>query len=316
MRKKWTSWIGLGLVLLCSAFFVRQVVQLLSTGGIDVRSSLHLLPLAVLAYLAAYLTFGFSWHQLLAAAGRRTEFAVDLGIFTTSQFAKYLPGNIGHHAGRVFLSAKYGYPTYLVIVTMVVELALVLGAMAVLSLPSLGYWIKRLGVDATAITYALLAGGIAVITLITIAVKHRHHPKLEKVMKAFHEVSSRKAHSTFRLLLAFLGIAAGITLTTVSLGLLGEDMALLSASLFPALLGVFAASWLLGFLVPGAPAGIGIRELVLTEGLAPLIGRDQAVLIALLFRILSTAADLLAFAIGSGILWHSKRKGVTKSRLS
>lgn len=308
MRKKWASWIGLALVLLCSAFFVRQVVQLLSGGGIDIRSSLHLFPAAICAYLAAYLAFGFSWHQLLAAAGRNSAFVLDLGIFTTSQFAKYLPGNVGHHAGRVVLAARYGYPTYLVIVTMVVELALVLGAMVVLSLPSLGYWVKRLGLDATVIAYSAVAIGIAAIALLMIAARFRHHPKLEKLTKAFHEVSSRKAHSTLRSLFAFAAIIAGIALTAVSLGLLGDGSALLSASLFPVLLGVFAASWLLGFLVPGAPAGIGVRELVLTEGLAPLIGRDESVLIALLFRILSTAADLLAFAFGSSVLWFARKK--------
>src|SRR3546814_5500746 len=41
-------------------------------------------------------------------------------------------------------------------------------------------------------------------------------------------------------------------------------------------LGVYAAAWLLGFLMPGAPAGLGVREVVLFMGLAPLVGGASA----------------------------------------
>jgi glycosyltransferase 2 family protein len=308
MKKKWARWTGIALVVACSAFFLRQVTRLLSGDDIDLGASLPLFPLAICAYMAAYFAFGLGWHQLLAAAGSKRTYTVDLGIFTASQFAKYLPGNVGHHAGRVVLGARYGHPSYSVIATMVAELAMVLGAMVLLSLPSLEYWFGRFDLDARALVLsigAVFAGGTL---LLLLAFKLRHHARLQKLTHAFRQFSSRKAHSSLVLVSAFTAITAGIVLTAVSLGLLDKDWILLSSPVFPALLGVFAASWLLGFLVPGAPAGIGIRELVLTEGLAPLIGRDQSVLIALLFRVLSTACDLLAFMLGSGILWLSRKE--------
>lgn len=308
MKKKWTHWAGIALVATCSAFFVRQVFHLLSDGNIDMRASLPLFPLAVCAYMAAYFAFGLGWHQLLAAAGRKNRYAVDLGIFTASQFAKYLPGNVGHHAGRVVLAARYGHPSYTVIATMVVELAMVLGAMVLISLPSLGYWLERLDLDAKALVLSVAVVSVGVTIILLFALKFRHHARLQKLAHAFRQISSRKARSSIYLLSAFVAIAAGIILTALSLGLLDQDSTLLSAALFPALLGVFAASWLFGFFVPGAPAGIGIRELVLTEGLAPLIGRDESVLLALLFRILSTGCDLFAFVLGSGILWLSRKE--------
>ena len=310
MRKKWARWAGIVLVAVCSAFFVRQVVHLLSGENIDLGASLPLFPLAICAYMAAYLAFGLGWHQLLAAAGRKSGHAVALGIFTTSQFAKYLPGNVGHHAGRVMLAARYGHPSYTVIATMIVELAMLLGAMALLSVPSLGYWLEKLDLDANALILSVAVVSAGAMLILLFAMKFRRHPRLQKLAHAFRQISSRKAHSTMYLLSAFTAIVAGIILTALSLGLLDKDSTLLSVSLFPALLGVFAASWLLGFLVPGAPAGIGIRELVLTEGLAPLIGRDQSVLLALLFRILSTGCDLLAFLLGSGILCLSRKEQI------
>lgn len=306
MKKKWVRWAGIALVTMCSAFFVRQVIHLLSGENLDLRASLPLFPLAICAYLAAYLAFGLGWHQLLAAAGRKSKCSVDLGIFTASQFAKYLPGNVGHHAGRVVLAARYGHPSYTVIATMVVELAMVLSAMALLSLPSLGYWFERFDLNVRSLTLSAAVVFACAMLIPLFAVKFRHHVRLQKLAHAFSQISSRKTRSSLYLLSAFVAITVGIILTTLSLGLLDKDSTLLSASLLPALLGVFAASWLLGFLVPGAPAGIGVRELVLTEGLAPLIGRDQSVLLALLFRILSTACDLFAFMLGSCLLWLSR----------
>jgi hypothetical protein len=308
MRTKWTRWAGIAFVCICSLFFIRQVIHLLSDGNIDLRASLPLFPLAICAYMVAYFAFGLGWHQLLAAAGRKNTYTVNLGIFTASQFAKYLPGNVGHHAGRVVLAARYGHPSYIVIATMVVEFAMVLGAMALLSLPSLGYWLERLDLDTKALTFSIATAFMAAVLVLLLAIKFRHHTRLQKLANAFRQISPRKARSSMHLLAAFTAISAGITLTALSLGLLDKNSILLSNSFFPALLGVFAASWLLGFLVPGAPAGVGIRELILTEGLTPLIGREQSVLLALLFRILSTGCDLLAFALGSSILWLARNK--------
>jgi uncharacterized membrane protein YbhN (UPF0104 family) len=61
------------------------------------------------------------------------------------------------------------------------------------------------------------------------------------------------------------------------------------------LAGAYVAAWLAGLVTPGAPAGLGVREmliLVLLAGKVP----DGALLVAvLLTRILSILADVLCF---------------------
>lgn len=303
MNRRWTHLAGIALVLTCTAFFVRQLVTLLSTGGVDLSQSLPLFPMAVAAYMLAYLVFGLAWHQLLAASGNSRPYSIALGIFTTSQFAKYLPGNVGHHVGRVVIGTKYGQlPAHTVIATLIVELAMVLTAMALLSLPSSGYWLGRLDIDLKPLIITATATIAAGMTVLALGARFRHHVLIQRVSQAFRQLMKDRVGSSFHLLWAFTAISVGVSLTALSLGLLDKSFGFLSLSQFPALLAIFAASWLIGFLVPGAPAGIGIREIVLTEGLAPLIGRDKSILVALLFRILSTACDLLAFILGSAIL--------------
>lgn len=60
-----------------------------------------------------------------------------------------------------------------------------------------------------------------------------------------------------------------------------------------------AAAWLLGFLVPGAPGGLGIREFVLVLGLTPVTGEAQAALDALMFRLVTITGDTIMTVIGT-----------------
>lgn len=56
--------------------------------------------------------------------------------------------------------------------------------------------------------------------------------------------------------------------------------------------GGFAAAWVLGVLFLPAPAGVGAREVVLVLTLGPLLGTIEATSIAIVLRVVHTAADL------------------------
>jgi uncharacterized membrane protein YbhN (UPF0104 family) len=64
------------------------------------------------------------------------------------------------------------------------------------------------------------------------------------------------------------------------------------------LTGSFALAWLLGFIAPGVPAGLGAREgmmLIFLEGTAP---PDVVLAIIVASRVASIFGDLICFAIG------------------
>ncbi|MES9970924.1 MAG: hypothetical protein ABW092_12895, partial [Candidatus Thiodiazotropha sp.] len=62
-------------------------------------------------------------------------------------------------------------------------------------------------------------------------------------------------------------------------------------------LSAFAIAWSVGFLTPGAPSGIGIREAILILLLSPLAGEANALILALLFRLVTIAGDTLFYFI-------------------
>ena len=61
--------------------------------------------------------------------------------------------------------------------------------------------------------------------------------------------------------------------------------------MIPSVLSAYILSWVAGFIVPGAPGGIGIREATLTLLLANVVPVDSALLAAVIFRFISIIGD-------------------------
>ena len=85
--------------------------------------------------------------------------------------------------------------------------------------------------------------------------------------------------------------------------LLGSALAVLAfavadppLTILPLAIGAFAVSWVAGFLVPGAPAGLGVREAVLVAFLSPAV--ERALPIVLGFRLATTLGDCLSLGLG------------------
>jgi hypothetical protein len=81
------------------------------------------------------------------------------------------------------------------------------------------------------------------------------------------------------------------------LGVLAIAGGQLQASLWPVAIGLFCFSYLLGYITPGVPGGIGIREAILSFFFAGWL--DPSVIIAgsLIYRIATILGDLVSYGI-------------------
>jgi uncharacterized membrane protein YbhN (UPF0104 family) len=59
-----------------------------------------------------------------------------------------------------------------------------------------------------------------------------------------------------------------------------------------------AAGWVVGFVVPGASAGIGVREGAVVLLLIPAVGAGNAAAIATLYRLITAGGDVLLAGFG------------------
>jgi len=84
-------------------------------------TNIIVIPVAVALYELPLLVGGFVWYRLLKAMGEPVRLGQSLIIYGLAQFAKYIPGNIGHHIGRIAISRTYGLKIPKVILSMSIE---------------------------------------------------------------------------------------------------------------------------------------------------------------------------------------------------
>jgi uncharacterized membrane protein YbhN (UPF0104 family) len=232
--------------------------------------------LLALIYGAANTLLARAWWLVLIAQGADVSWAPSLRTYGISQLAKYLPGNIFHLAGRQALGQAAGLPGKVVARSIVYELILI-GLAGTLFLVLV----------APLLTPGLSpAWGLAIYFFFFVVVVFGMQQRLGKfVARGF----------IFQSL--FLAVSGLVFLVTVAL----VDLASLQAEYVSLICGAFIAAWLIGFVTPGAPAGLGVRELVLLVLLDNILTVGGMLTAVLLSRIVSMAGDIVFFTAVAGI---------------
>jgi hypothetical protein len=79
------------------------------------------------------------------------------------------------------------------------------------------------------------------------------------------------------------------------------------APAFPYLLGAYTFAWLVGFVVPFAPSGLGVREATLVALLAPVLGAGPATALTVGLRLANVAGDFVAIGLVEGARVAARR---------
>ncbi len=230
------------------------------------------LALAAGAYALSLVTTSMAWPAILRALGPKLPLSIALPVSLAAQIGKYLPGNIAHYFGRAALAARSAVPIKTSAKSTAIEFVSALAAAALVSLAMIfadprflapiglgwsdGEW--RFASIATAALLWLLGAIVA--------------PRL-----SFLSVGLRRdlwAPPIGWLCLSF--ISAGISFFAVSAAIGGGTLTPSAA------IAIFATAWAVGFAVPGAPAGLGVREAILVLLAAPFLTAPGALLCAVM----------------------------------
>ncbi|WP_066258547.1 lysylphosphatidylglycerol synthase transmembrane domain-containing protein [Hydrogenophaga flava] len=262
-------------------------------------SAVGVIALAVLGCLTSVPLIALMWQLLLRDQGVKLPYRQALQIIAVSQMGKYLPGNVGHFAGRVLLGSQAGIPAGKTIATMAMETFWVLGISGIFAVAALLFVVNDLHeglVDTSHPGYlAAVAVTMLVAPFLAVRVVNRLLPGLSRKLGRGQLLAEPR-------LLTAMSVAGLIAFSFVVLGAVVE---LLAAELFQhpeidllEMVLLFAVSWTAGFLVPGSPGGIGVREAVMIQLMGPAIGLETALGVALVMRLCSMGADALAFGVG------------------
>lgn len=265
---------------------------------------------ATLLYAAIIPVSALAWRRLLSDLGFRRSWR-ELGIImSTTQIAKYLPGNVGHHLGRGVVAVARGIPLgpFLVSVgaeSVVAVLAAVGVGTAAACLSTSGSQLLHGESTAVVAAAAMLAAGLIVALLAGPRV-------VGLLLNHFKPEDAGRLPVTIfpgapALAMAFLAYVANFAL-------IGAGASAMAAMLLPdtpvdamLLMGSFALAWVVGFFTPGAPAGLGVREGVMLALLTTAYTTADALLIIIGLRLATTAGDALCFLGGSVLALNEGR---------
>ena len=231
-----------------------------------------LVILLAMLYAAASVMLVQAWLQLLGMLGITAGRRWALKTYGMSQLAKYVPGNIFHLAGRQALGLAAGLPGFALAKSVVWELGLFACAGAFF------------GGLAMALIWTVPSASILIPTFVTISVG---------AVVVLRQLLSPAAGTAFAWQLSFLSVSSA-----VFVGVLEICAPLdLSLSVYIKVCAVYVLAWLAGFVTPGAPAGVGIRELVILFMLRGEFAESDLLLSIVLGRCVTVLGDFLFFIL-------------------
>jgi glycosyltransferase 2 family protein len=292
----WIERAGLAGALALTAWFGWSLVAADWAGlaAIDPVRIVIACGIGAFAYAALGGLLMLAWRQLLVGFGGDPR--GHGRIYALSQAMKYLPGNVMHFAGRHAMGRRLGAPHRLLILAAAAEVLLLLVAGAAISLLA-GPGIA----DAIAASTGLPMPGFGLLVPAGLALA-------VAIARVGRWLAGRmRAHGlTWDRLRGPLLIAGGLYVSFFfGCGLVGAWLLAFALGVaLPLVLlvtGALALAWTVGFLTPGAPAGLGVREIVLATILSPFLGATGALALAALYRITTVAGDgLLALIVLAG----------------
>jgi hypothetical protein len=243
-----------------------------------------------IAYALALLLLALVWWRLNAAlATSKPPARPIMATYALAQYGKYLPGNVAHYALRHAWSRRYGLSHASLGLASILEAVLLLIAALGLTLLADARALRGLSMLDPRLAITLL---VAMIVTLGIAL---HFARSRPFLERWH-VPRLPSTAT----LAFC-LACCVAFFVVAAGLLdGLAQALgFNVDSFALLLAASAASWAAGFVVVGAPGGLGVREAAFVALAGGALGESHALLLIGLFRIVTFLGDTLLFGAGA-----------------
>lgn len=249
-------------------------------------SGMACLAISLGVTLLAHLFAGYVWAWILRSLAHRVPGAWGARIYLKTNIAKYLPGNIWHFYGRVTAAKQIGIRTEVATVSILLEPLLMAAAAGLLGIVS---------IQPTIAPFQLLPW-VALIAILASV-----HPKiLNPVLKQVGKLKKNAVALNIRRypLVPLLGEMGFLGLR--SLGFIFTTLAVMPVhfSDFPILIGAFSWAWLLGFVIPGLPGGIGVFEAVAIALLGQHFSAGYVLSAVALYRLINTIAE----GLGAGLV--------------
>ena len=253
---------------------------------------------ALVSVLAALAMTVQMWRLLLASLGSPLPAGTAARILLVGQLGKYLPGSVWPVLAQMELGKAHQVPRSRSASASVLVMLLALITGLLISLVTLPF-----AAGPMPYRWALLAAPVLLVMLYP-KILNAVIGRLLRLAKQPPLTAPLTARTLLRALLWAFGtwICYGMQIWVLAtrLGAPAAETALIAV-------GGFAFAWSIGFVVVLAPAGAGVRDVLLLVLLGTVLGAADSTVIVLTSRALLTLADVLSAAVATGYARRRRR---------
>ncbi len=250
------------------------------------------LLLALIPFILHIFLYAAIWKKLLTLVGTKISFIEANNIYANSQFWRYIPGRVMLFVRRIMLCTKKGISNWDASLSIILELtALLISAVATAIFTSV-FWPNT--PSSTKIIFAALSITIIVATIFIPKFSKLITSLIQKFMKVKNKNPTIHYENLPWILLAY---ALTWTLQGTGLYLIAASVYDAPLTLLPVCIGIFAISWVVGFMGILTPGGVGIREGVLILLAAPFMPTNIIIITAVISRIYITLAEIIFWTV-------------------
>lgn len=289
------------LAALLAGYFGWFAMRSLDASAVDALGEPAILGAVVMAavlYALIIPVTAWAWACLLSRQGERWRIRPLAVLLGRVQLAKYIPGNVAQHAGRAILALRAGMGGRPLAVTVVQETVLAIAASLLIGTAALAVSASGLGqIPMRSRAWLAVVGAAAALAVLALALLDTPPERLLASRFRLARLVGRLGGFPGVGVVAKALAAYSLNYLMIGLGLwLVAQAAGMSPALdLPLVTAAFALSWLLGFLAPGAPAGLGVREGIMLLLLAGATADSEAITFVLLARVVTLLGDAVCY---------------------
>ena len=304
--KKIASYAGTALMILSLLFIAHRLIN---DEGFDRSLFEHLSSLWVIGGLfliamaegLGILGAGLNFRAIIKNVSSVTvDLKLALSVYTESNVYKYIPGGVMYVAGRNRLAIEVEELTHgkVALSTILEGIGMIIGVITIAAIFSFNHTatlIRRINIMPITALAALFV--IIAVAIILYFLRYRIGSKLRQIAGSMERISwlTIAKRVGFSILIMFF---FSLTFLLV-LMLTGQEI---SFELGFAIIGLYLLAWLVGFLTPGTPSGLGIREVVMIMFLGDLISVSVLAAAMVMHRALTVVGDITAYVFAKWLL--------------
>lgn len=255
---------------------------------------------AIMVYISSY-----AWKSILEFIHKdKIPLQEIITVYVRSNIGKYLPGNVMHFAGRNILAGKLGFKQLDITFCSIIEIIMLIFTDCVLSaIFALKNFRTVIKTVFSRIDLNVIYGvSIALVSIIILAVIIIKKSSIMDRYKHFFTIDFLKLVCKLFCIYGLTLVIPGVFLVVILKVALGCSI---TWQIILITISASTISWVIGFIVPGAPGGIGVRESILLLILGAIYTNNIILLASILLRVASILGDVLAFFM-EPILRHNQ----------